>query len=325
MLLQQLPAKSSGSVDYTPWLDVGTDMSADPGFQPNLSTLWVSAASPQTGTVGRIQEAVDLVSGSTIYVSAGTYVEQVHIKINNITLDGSGKASTFIKSPATLTSFFNSGSGKNYPVVFIDGVTGTTISDLMVDGDGKGNANYRFQGIGFWNAGGTLLDVDVLRVMDTPFSGAQHGVAVYAYNNTGGPYTLNCSNMLIDYYQKNAMALSGNGLTVNLDNITTIGAGPTTVTGQNGIQVSYGAGGSISNCNVSGNIYTGSGWASSGILLYQGNTINITNTTVTNNSPCVYVQDFGGSYNGGWITNTDPNSWDGLYVINSGTKRTQWR
>ena len=219
-------SKMSGSVDYTPWLDVGTDMSADPGFQPNLSTLWVSAASPQTGTVGRIQEAVDLVSGSTIYVSAGTYVEQVHINKNNITLDGAGKASTFIKSPATLTSFFNSGSGNNYPVVFIDGVTGTTISDLMVDGDGKGNANYRFQGIGFWNAGGTLLDVDVLRVMDTPFSGAQHGVAVYAYNNTGGPYTLNCSNMLIDDYQKNAMALSGNGLTVNLDNITTIGAGP---------------------------------------------------------------------------------------------------
>ena len=34
----------------------------------------------------------------------------------------------------------------------------------------------------------------------------------------------------------------------------------------------------------------------------------------------MYVQDFGGSYNGGSITNTDPNSWDGLYVINSGTK-----
>ena len=50
----------AGSVDYTPWLNTGADLggvTAD-GFQGNFSSLSVSAASPQVGSVGRIQEGV---------------------------------------------------------------------------------------------------------------------------------------------------------------------------------------------------------------------------------------------------------------------------
>jgi parallel beta-helix repeat protein len=67
-------------VDYTPWLNVGTDISTNPGFQDDFSSLWVSAASPQTGNVGRIQEGVDRVTtGGTVNVVTGTYVENVVI------------------------------------------------------------------------------------------------------------------------------------------------------------------------------------------------------------------------------------------------------
>ena len=66
-------AMLGGSVDYTPWLDVGTDTDGGtPGFQGDFSALWVDDDSPQTGAAGRVQEGVDLVTASTVNILAGT-------------------------------------------------------------------------------------------------------------------------------------------------------------------------------------------------------------------------------------------------------------
>ena len=60
------------NVDYTPFLDVGTGHPTAFGFQGNFSTLWVSAASPQTGGTGRIQEGINLAHPSTFWgISCG--------------------------------------------------------------------------------------------------------------------------------------------------------------------------------------------------------------------------------------------------------------
>jgi parallel beta-helix repeat protein len=88
-------SKVDGDVDYTPWLNSGTDADLGPGFQGDFSNLWVSAASPQVGSTTRIQEGIDLVTGSTVNVVAGTYVENVNIN-KTLNLLGAGAASTTI-------------------------------------------------------------------------------------------------------------------------------------------------------------------------------------------------------------------------------------
>jgi hypothetical protein len=78
----------SSNVDYTPWLAAG-DASGDPGFQADLSTLWVDDGSPQIGTSARIQEAIGLVIGSTVMVAPGSYPGNVVID-KKLVLQGAG-------------------------------------------------------------------------------------------------------------------------------------------------------------------------------------------------------------------------------------------
>jgi hypothetical protein len=94
-------AKLSGAIDYTPWLDNGDDTSGDPGFQGDFSVLNVGAAGSQTGTTGRIQEAIGLVSGSTINVAAGLYDERIAIN-SAVTLQGAGIGASVIDASASV-------------------------------------------------------------------------------------------------------------------------------------------------------------------------------------------------------------------------------
>ena len=68
-------------------------------------------------------------------------------------------------------------------------------------------------------------------------------------------------------FQKTAVALSGDGLTVDLDDVTTTGEGGTDVTAQNGIQVGYGAVGTLDNCQINDVAYTGESWTATGLMI----------------------------------------------------------
>jgi hypothetical protein len=268
-------AYQDGAVDYTPWLHDGTD-TGGPGFEGDRATLYVDDDSPQTGAVGRIQEGVNSVTASTVNIMPGTYEEQVLIDGMDVTLQGSGRAVTFINSPVSLATHFVVSGNPNKSVVTARNADDVQIRDLTVDGLGRANGNFRMYGIGFWNAGGKVLDCDITGIRQTPMNGSQHGVGIGAYNDDGGPYSLEIGGCDIDDFQKNGMALSGANLDVDVHDCTVRGSGDVSVIAQNGIQVSFGAGGLVRDCAISDLRYTPASFVSSGLLVYQpGADVNV--------------------------------------------------
>ena len=76
---------ASANFDYTPYLAVGTDTSPAMGFQGDFQTLYVTAASAQTGAAGRIQEGINL-AGTTVKILSGAYTESPTTAATSITL-----------------------------------------------------------------------------------------------------------------------------------------------------------------------------------------------------------------------------------------------
>jgi len=254
--------------------------------------------------LGSIQGGVDAADpGDVVHIAAGTFQEQVEVA-KALTLDGEG-STTVILSPAVLTKSFTT-SAANKPVLYIHDADPVEVRDLVVDGNGAGNANVRFSGVAFRNAGGGIYNCEVKDVRDTPFSGAQHGVAIYAYNSDGTPRNIDVHNCDIHDFQKNAMALNAGDttpLTVSVDGNTVTGYGATTVTAQNGIQVWSDLGsGTVSNNTIADIAYDNTAattkWVASSILNYYAD-LDITGNTVGGQSHVgVYNIDGSGSIAG---------------------------
>ena len=206
-----ITAKIVGSVDYTPWLNVGTDTQpAVTGFQGDFSYLNVSADSPQAGTVGRIQEAINMVSGSTVYVNAGVYNEALSIAKAGLSLLGEGAATTTINvdvgtgianqsgvevtaNNVTLSGFTVQGNSANHAVRYgIDSAADhLSISDVTVQGiyrsglNFNGASNLTLDGVSALSNGGSgigMTDVNGASLSNITTAGnAWNGVSVMTW------------------------------------------------------------------------------------------------------------------------------------------------
>jgi hypothetical protein len=321
-----------GSVDYDPWCN---DDFTKCDFTANPPVVWVDDDYTPAGAndghywgydaFAVIQDGVDAVAvGGTINILPGSYEEQVVIAKNDLSLLGSGNGSdpgtsSIIVSPLSLTYYFVTGTNNNFPVVGIHDATGVTLDHVRIDGAGRGSANRRFTGVGFWDAGGSVTNCYITGLRETPYNGNQHGVGIYSYNDTGGPYTINVSGTTVNDFQKNGITLLGEGLTANISACTVTGQGSTAIIAQNGIQIGYGAGGSISDCSVSDISYNPATWLACGILMLNGTSVDMTGAnTVSNCMVGVMYQETSGSVDGLTVNSGTDNFCAGISLQDNG-------
>ncbi|MBC8154246.1 MAG: right-handed parallel beta-helix repeat-containing protein, partial [Bacteroidetes bacterium] len=279
-------------------------------------TITVNAAAPVCGNLNvpgdfsTIQAAVNAACpGVTINVAPGTYTEQVVIT-KNLTIAGGGAGSTIIKAPATLAA---GGPDEGAPfikrnIVEIKGTSVVTMSGLTIDGTVTGQDGCGTDAFGLYvydNSGLNLANAAItnIRLTDPSLFGCQVGFAV-GVGLTGSPGSATLTNVTVNGYQKGGILVRGTGSTLVAQAVNVTGIGPTTVTGQNGIQVSSGASASITSSTIANNNYTppaGDNTTASGIIAFDAGTVTITGSLFTGN-------DVGVDASGTGTTNINNNT-----------------
>jgi hypothetical protein len=164
-------AAVNGSVDFTPYLHSGSDTApGTPGFQGDYHALDVTTLGSQTGLVSRIQEGINMLAGSALYLAPGPYTGPVVISAADTLLGpnagidpctGSRAAEAIITSTdpnGTIQVASNnvmlSGlkiTGGVYGILVMDAYTGLRVTNNIIDGTSA-------DGINLWKSAGSLVD-----------------------------------------------------------------------------------------------------------------------------------------------------------------------
>jgi hypothetical protein len=242
-----------------------------------------------------IQAAVNAAEAATaagprvISVCPGNYPEQVSISTANphitaFTLQGvanSGAAvilppsggvvaNTTDDCPVTL-AYCASGAPIAAQLLVNNPGYPVTISDLTVDGTGnQDSGSPDLDGILFQNASGTINHVAVRnQLFGDVLTGYQSGQGIYVESSTGVS-TVTVENSSVHGFTKNGITgrYAGTNLTATGNFVQ--GAGQTPAIAQNGIEIAFGATGSVMNNTVIDVVYGNPASAdSTGILLFD--------------------------------------------------------
>ena len=279
-----------------------------------------------------IQEAIDAVRpDGIVHVLAGTYEEQIDIQ-KNITLEGEvdneNRKLVTINSPVSLVSKWGT---NRYPIIYVTGANNVIIDNLTINGSGRGNNNYRFYGVVFRNAGGTIQNTNVTDIREEPLNNVEHGIAIYITTLDDILRDINITNNQILNYQKGGIVIS-NSINYSILNNIIIGYGNNSLVSQNGIQIQSEATGTISGNLIRSNLFEGS----SGILFYITESYStVTDNEIFNNYVGIYnwgIQNtplisnhnylHNNNYNAvddrsdsAWDDGTEGNRWDDYYGV----------
>lgn len=253
------------------------------------ATRWVSDQPAVPYSLGRsctspgyntVQSAINAApAGTTVKVCAGTYTEQLSIT-KGISLLGIEAPTIKLPDPAAdSTTACDTAPGTehyqpNQDLVSICTPETVTVKGLALEAKWPGGTCYDSL-YGILVAGGATLDASKVTLDGAgafPINGCQGGVGIQVGMSwVTDSLKVGKADLIkdrVENYQKNGMTIDGVGSQATITKTTVAGAGPTSITAQNGIQVSDGAQATITTSTISGNDYTPATYTATGVLFY---------------------------------------------------------
>jgi len=205
----------------------------------------------------RIQDAIDAATaGDQIHICKGIYVEQVAIR-KSLAIDADNGAILVPSAmQANTASLFD--AAPIATALLVANATGVSISGLTVDGINSGISECApdLIGISFQNASGELERIAVRNFkLAAALNGCQSGTGIFVQSGNGGVSKVEIEHCTVHDFQKNGITADEIGtVTIIRRNVVT-GVGPTTGAAQNGVQIGFGATGSILDNVVTNNVW----------------------------------------------------------------------
>jgi nitrous oxidase accessory protein NosD len=236
----------------------------------------------------KIQDAANAASpGDTIQICPGVYAEQVTIS-KPLQLIGNNGAILRPSGVAANTTGLASGQSLA-AILLVENTTDVTVRNVTVDGsDADINACAPdLVGVFFRNASGLLSRVAVRNAkLSSTLNGCASGSAILVQSGGGLTSAVSILESSIHDYQNNGITVNETGTQATIEGSFVTGLGPTTGAAQNGIQIGFGAQGTIRHNTVANHI-----WApcvaldscqatASDVLIFQSDGVSVNNNVV---------------------------------------------
>jgi len=205
-----------------------------------------------------IQDAINVAAaGDHIRICKGIYAEQLTIQKSLVLEADSGAILMPVAMHQNTVSL--STSAPIAAAILAQNVSNVTVRGLIVDGANSGISacSPNLIGITFQNASGGVERSAIRNFkLTSGLEGCQSGTAIFVQSGTGGTSIVEISDCTIHDYQKNGITANESGTRASIQDNVVTGLGPTTGAAQNGIQIGFGAEGSIERNLVTNNIFS---------------------------------------------------------------------
>lgn len=262
---------------------------------PNIIVAKDKALCP-TATYTTIQSAVNAAKpGDIIRICAGTYDEQVLIQTELVLEADNG----VVVKPVAISANATGPTGDAIAAVIVaQNSANVQLEGFSVDGSANGipECSPRLVGILYQDASGIVSHNEIRHMrLASSRDGWQSVNAIEVESSASGHASVTITNNTVDTYQKNGITANETGTQVSINGNTVTGVGPTVGAAQNGIQIGYGAQGTITSNSIANNVYSPCTSVSvcpanaAGILIYQSDGIHMQHNVLGANQVGIFV------------------------------------